>query len=248
MRIQFSFTILICLFWTGILWGCQRPSAATDKKTVQVVQNDLSQVNPKAPQKIPLPSKNNEKINKNGLVELIKLDDSIKLDIRYATDNNFVGKKIYQETRAFLQRLAAASVVKIHQELKKQGLGLVIFDGYRPLSATKLFWEITLGSKKKFVASPKHGSRHNRGCAVDLSLFDLQTGKNLDMPTNFDDFTPRAAIDYNDATEQQRTNREILRKVVEANGFKVYSAKWWHYDFQNCPESRILNIPFSEIK
>jgi D-alanyl-D-alanine dipeptidase len=184
---------------------------------------------------------------KNGLVELIKLDETIKLDIRYATTNNFVGKVIYKEARAFLQSPAAESLVRIHQNLKKQNLGIVIFDGYRPLSATKLFWEVTPVEKKKFVANPKNGSRHNRGCAVDLSLFDLKTGENLDLPTDFDDFTEKAAIDYAGATGQQKKNREILRKAMEADGFKVYPAEWWHYDFQNCPETRILDIQFSEI-
>ena len=124
-------------------------------------------------------------VKKAGLVELVKLDPSIKLDIRYATANNFVGKVIYKEARAFLQRPAADSLFRIHQALKDQGYGLVIFDGYRPLSATKLFWEVTPPEKKKFVANPANGSRHNRGCAVDLGLFDLKTGANLDMPTDF---------------------------------------------------------------
>ena len=186
-------------------------------------------------------------IKKEGLVELVKLDPSIKLDIRYATTNNFVGKVIYKEARAFLQRPAADSLVRIHQALKDQGYGLVIFDGYRPLSATKLFWEVTPPEKKKFVANPANGSRHNRGCAVDLGLFDLKTGANLDMPTDFDDFTAKAAIDYPGATELQKKNRSILRKGMESDGFKVYATEWWHYDFQNCPENRILDVQFSQI-
>jgi D-alanyl-D-alanine dipeptidase len=194
----------------------------------------------------PTPTPKVEK--KSGLVELVKLDDTIKLDIRYATTNNFVGKTIYKEARAFLQRPAAEALVRIHQTLKKENLGIVIFDGYRPLSATKLFWEVTPAAKKKYVANPKNGSRHNRGCAVDLSLYDLKTGENLDMPTDFDDFTERAAIDYAGATERRKKNREILRRAMESDGFKVYAAEWWHYDFQNCPENRILDIQFSEIK
>jgi D-alanyl-D-alanine dipeptidase len=185
---------------------------------------------------------------KDGLVELVKLDPSIKLDIRYATTNNFVGKVIYTEARAFLQRPAADAVARIHKKLSEHGLGLVIFDGYRPLSATKIFWDVTPASKKKYVANPSKGSRHNRGCAVDLSLFDLKTGQNLDMPSDFDDFTERASIDYAAATNQQKRNREILRGAMESDGFKVYPAEWWHYDFQQCPESRILDIQFSEIK
>ena len=155
---------------------------------------------------------------------------------------------IYKEARAFMQRPAADAIVRIHQNLKTQNLGLVIFDGYRPLSATKIFWEVTPADKKKFVANPQKGSRHNRGCAVDLGLFDLKTKENLDMPTEFDDFTEKAAINYAGATDAQKKNREILRKAMESDGFKVYATEWWHYDFQNCPETRILDIQFSEIK
>lgn len=189
-----------------------------------------------------------QKVKEAGLVELTRLEPSIKLDIRYATTNNFVGKVIYKEARAFMQRPAADTIARIHRKLKDQGIGLVIFDGYRPLSATKIFWEVTPANKKQFVADPKNGSRHNRGCAVDLSLFDLKTGENLDMPTDFDDFTAKAAIDYSGATDAQKKNRQTLRKAMESDGFKVYATEWWHYDFQECPENRILNVPFSEIE
>jgi len=241
--IIFSLSLLISI---SSLCSCQnqatgaKPEIATPSATALPPTN----VNPTI---TPIP-KNDITTKKDGLVELVKLDDTIKLDIRYATKNNFVGREIYKEARAFLQSPAAYAVVRIHQNLKKQNLGLVIFDGYRPLSATKLFWEVTPPSKKKFVANPKNGSRHNRGCAVDLGLFDLQTKENLEMPSGYDDFTERAAINYAGGTEQQRKNRSILRQAMEADGFKVYSAEWWHYDFQNCPESRILDIPFSEIK
>ena len=110
------------------------------------------------------------------LVELITLDNTIKLDIRYATDNNFVGRAVYPEARAFLQKPAAKGVVEVHRKLRKRGLGIVIFDGYRPWSITKLFWDVVPEDKRKFVADPAKGSKHNRGCAVDLSIFDLKTG------------------------------------------------------------------------
>ncbi|CAN5217180.1 hypothetical protein BH10ACI1_BH10ACI1_30600 [soil metagenome] len=228
---------------SGLVFGfaCQNP--ATTTKT-EAGKTELSESN-----FTPTPTPRVKKeVAKNGLVELVKLDETIKLDIRYATTNNFVGKVIYKEARAFLQRPAADAIVRIHQNLKKQNLGLVIFDGYRPLSATKIFWEVTPADKKKFVANPQKGSRHNRGCAVDLGLFDLKTKQNLDMPTDFDDFTEKAAIDYAGATDEQKKNREILRKAMESDGFKVYTTEWWHYDFQSCPESRILDIQFSEIK
>lgn len=241
------FSVLFLIFIYS-LSGCQNSATSAKLEIIATNPTDSPQTNANTLlTPTPTPQKEESK-KKDGLVELAKLDDTIKLDIRYATKNNFVGREIYKEARAFLQSPAADAVVRIHQNLKKQNLGLVIFDGYRPLSATKLFWEVTPASKKKFVANPKNGSRHNRGCAVDLGLFDLQTKENLEMPTDFDDFTERAAIDYAGGTEQQRKNRAILRKAMEADGFKVYQAEWWQYDFQNCPESRILDVQFSEIK
>ena len=117
------------------------------------------------------------------LVELIKLDPTILLDIRYATKNNFVGKPVYKESRAFLQRPAAEALVRVNQALRKQGYGLVVFDGYRPWSVTKVFWDVTPEDRKIFVADPSKGSRHNRGSAVDLSLFELRTGGIAKMPS-----------------------------------------------------------------
>jgi D-alanyl-D-alanine dipeptidase len=130
------------------------------------------------------------------LVELTRLDPTIKLDIRYATKNNFVGKAVYKQLRAFLQRPAAEALVRINQSLRKQGYGLVVFDGYRPWSVTKIFWDVAPKDKKIFVADPSKGSRHNRGCAVDLSLFDLSTGAEVKMPSEYDEMTERAHINY----------------------------------------------------
>lgn len=182
------------------------------------------------------------------LVELITLDPSIKLDIRYATENNFVGKKVYPEARAFLQRPAAKALVKVHQKLKKQGLGLVIFDGYRPWSITKLFWEVTSEDKRKFVANPAKGSKHNRGCAVDLSVFDLKTGQLIDMPSGYDEFTERASPDYAGGTEKERENRDMLRRLMEGAGFTVNPNEWWHFDFKNWEKYAIYDISFTEAE
>jgi len=182
------------------------------------------------------------------LIELIKLDKTIKLDIRYARADNFVGRAVYTEARAFLQRPAAEALVRVHKKLKKLGFGLVIFDGYRPWSVTKLFWEVTPEDKRKFVANPKTGSRHNRGCAVDLSIFDLKTGRLIDMPSDFDEFTERASPDYKGASEIQTKNRDLLRKLMEAEGFTVNKNEWWHFDYKDWMEYAIYDIAFSEIK
>ena len=181
------------------------------------------------------------------LVELIKLDSTIHLDIRYATSNNFVGRPVYKEARAFLQRPAAESLVKANRSLKPLGYGLVVFDGYRPWSVTKLFWEVTPPDKKQFVADPAKGSRHNRGCAVDLSLYDLKTGKEIEMTGNYDEMTERSYPDYTGGTEQQRKMRDLLRSKMEVQGFTVYEYEWWHFDYKDWKMYRITNEPFSKI-
>jgi len=181
------------------------------------------------------------------LVELIKLDSSIHLDIRYATNNNFVGKPVYKEARAFLQRPAAEALVRANASLKPLGYGLLVFDGYRPWSITKLFWKVTPDDKKQFVADPAKGSKHNRGCAVDLSLYDLNTGKEIEMTGNYDEMTERSYPNYTGGTEQQRKMRDLLRTKMEEQGFTVYEYEWWHFDYKDWKLYRITDEPFSKI-
>ena len=181
------------------------------------------------------------------MIELINLDNTIKLDIRYARSDNFVGRQVYPEARAFLQRPAAKAVLRVHRKLAEKGLGLVIFDGYRPWAITKVFWEVTSEDKRKFVANPATGSRHNRGCAVDLSIYDLKTGKEIEMPSDFDEFTERASPDYKGGTVKERKNRDLLRSLMEAEGFTVNSNEWWHFDYRDWKEYPIFDIAFSEI-
>ena len=193
------------------------------------------------------PPKESGAFRKPDLVELVKLDPTIKLDIRYATSNNFLGRPVYKEARAFLQRPAAEALVRVNMTLRKKGYGLIIHDGYRPWSVTKIFWDATPPDKKIFVADPSQGSRHNRGCAVDLSLFDLKTGKEVVMPSGYDEMTERSHIDYGGGTEESRHLRDTLRAAMEAEGFAVYEPEWWHYDYKDWKEYPILNLSFSEI-
>ena len=180
------------------------------------------------------------------MIELITLDPTLKLDIRYATENNFVGKKVYPEARAFLQKPAAKGVAKVHKKLKKQGLGLVIYDGYRPWSITKLFWEVTPEDKRMFVADPAKGSKHNRGCAVDLSIYDLKTGRPVEMPSDYDEFTERASPNYAGGTPEQRANRDLLRRLMEDEGFVVNDNEWWHFDYRDWEKYAIYDISFTD--
>lgn len=182
------------------------------------------------------------------LRELVKLDPTIKLDIRYATRNNFLGRPVYKESRAFLQKPAAEALVRAHQKLRPQGYGIVVFDGYRPWAVTKIFWDVTPVDKKIFVADPSQGSRHNRGCAVDLSMYELSTGKIVQMPSEYDEMTERAHINYACATPEAKRLREMLRSAMEGEGFAVYEPEWWHYDYKDWKEYPILNVPFSKIK
>jgi D-alanyl-D-alanine dipeptidase len=194
------------------------------------------------------PPKETGDFKESDLVELIKLDPSFKLDIRYATDNNLVGRPVYTEARAFLQRPAAEALIKINSELKPLGFGLMIFDGYRPWSVTKTFWDITPEEDKKFVADPKEGSRHNRGCAIDLTLYDLATGEEVIMTGVYDEMTERSYPDYEGGTDEQREMRDLLRSKMESIGFTVYEFEWWHFDYKDWQTYRIQNIQFSEIK
>jgi D-alanyl-D-alanine dipeptidase len=182
------------------------------------------------------------------LVELTKLDPSIKLDIRYASWNNFLSTPMYSQARAFLQRPAAEAAVRAHRALKAKGYGLIIHDGYRPWYVTKMFWDATPDDKKEFVADPKEGSRHNRGCAVDLSMYDLKTGKEVDMPSGYDEMTKRAYSDYAGGAADQRERRQILREAMEAEGFTVNPKEWWHFDYKDYKRYRIGNVPFERVR
>jgi D-alanyl-D-alanine dipeptidase len=181
------------------------------------------------------------------LVELRKLDPTIRLEIRYATTNNFLGTVFYSEARAFMQRPAAEAVVRANRKLQAQGYGLLIHDAYRPWYVTKVFWDATPDDKKVFVADPAKGSRHNRGCAVDLTLYDLKTKKPVEMVSTYDETTDRAYPDYPGGTSLQRWHRKLLRDAMEAEGFTVYDAEWWHFDYKDWQKYRIGNVTFEQI-
>lgn len=194
------------------------------------------------------PPNEEREFRRPDLVELVGLDPTIRLDIRYATANNFAGRAVYREPRAFLQRPAAEALVRVNRALRREGYGLVVFDGYRPWRVTKLFWDITPEDKRQFVADPSRGSRHNRGCAVDVTLYERKTGRQVEMPSGYDDFTERAHINYTGGTAEQRRLRDLLRAAMEAEGFSVYEPEWWHYDYKDWREYPILDMDFSEIR
>ena len=183
-----------------------------------------------------------------NLVELIKLDSTIKLDIRYATKNNFVGQPVYTEARAFLQKDTADALKRVNTKMQALGYGLLVFDGYRPWSVTKIFYDVTSKENKKFVADPKEGSRHNRGCAIDVSLYNLDTKQEIQMPGVYDEMTERSYFDYNGGTLEQRVARDLLISKMQEEGFTVYKFEWWHFDYKDWQQYKITTKPFSEIK
>jgi zinc D-Ala-D-Ala dipeptidase len=184
----------------------------------------------------------------NRLVELVKLDPTIRLDMRYATANNFTGRVLYDEARAFLAVAAAKAVVRANAAARAEGFGLTIYDAYRPWRVTRQLWDATpVGPKKNYVANPKRGSKHNRGCAVDLTLHDLKTGALVEMPTEFDDFSEKAHRDYAGASPIAIANRARLQRYLEAEGFFGLSNEWWHFDFTGWEKYPVMDVPFDKI-
>jgi D-alanyl-D-alanine dipeptidase len=182
------------------------------------------------------------------LIELVTLDPAIKLDMRYATANNFTGRVLYDEARAFLVAPAAQAVARASKAAQADGFGLTIYDAYRPWRITKKLWDATpVGPKKEYVANPKRGSKHNRGCAVDLTLHDLRTGQLVEMPTEFDDFSEKAHRDYMGATPAALANRARLQGYLEAEGFVGLSNEWWHFDFTGWEQFPVMDIPFNTV-
>ena len=181
------------------------------------------------------------------LVELKNLDASLQLDIRYATDNNFMGMPLYEEGRAFLQRPAAEALVRVNQALEKYGYGLIVYDAYRPWYVTKMFWDATPEAQKIFVADPAKGSRHNRGGAVDIGLYSRKTGQSVAMGSGYDEFSLRAYSWYPGGTSVQRERRELLRLLMAGEGFTVYPEEWWHFDYASWRSYPLLNVPFHEL-
>ena len=182
------------------------------------------------------------------LVNLATLDPTLRFDIRYASTNNFLGTRFYSRPRAFLQRPAAEALLRAHRALRAKGYGLLIHDAYRPWYVTKTFWDATPAESRWLVADPARGSRHNRGAAVDLTLYDLATNRVIAMVGTYDEATPRSLPDYPGGTTLQRWHRELLRTVMEAQGFTINADEWWHFDYQEWRSYPIINKAFEDLQ
>jgi zinc D-Ala-D-Ala dipeptidase len=193
------------------------------------------------------PPKETGPFRPSDLVELVTLDPTIKLDIRYATPHNLAGRAVYAEARAFLQRPAAEALVRAHRALAAHGFGVLVFDGYRPWRVTKLFWDVTPPEKHEFVADPAKGSKHNRGCAVDLSMYEVKSGREVEMPSVYDEMSPRAYPTYEGGTAEARARRDLLRAAMEKEGFTVEPNEWWHFNYKDWTQYPILDVAFGDI-
>jgi D-alanyl-D-alanine dipeptidase len=176
----------------------------------------------------------------NMLMDMKKLLPDEHYDVTYATKNNILKRKIYPKQDLFMRKPAAAALVKVAAELKVQGFGLLLYDGYRPYDVTVLFYE-EIGDTT-FVADPRKGSKHNRGMAIDLSMYNLKTGKAVLMPSDYDEATPRAFHAYMDAPAEAIRHRAILRTAMELAGFQIYPWEWWHFDFKGWEKCNTYNL------
>lgn len=183
---------------------------------------------------------------KKELINLEKHIPGIVLDIRYATSNNFTGEVIYNLPRAYARKPVADALKGAQADFKAMGYGIKVFDSYRPYKATVKFYEVYKDTT--YVASPYRGSRHNRGCAVDMTLVDLATGEELKMPTGFDSFKKEAWPSTPVSDPEIRKNRQVLIEVMKKWGFRVNGSEWWHFDFNGWSKYEILDIDFEELE
>lgn len=178
------------------------------------------------------------------LVDLQSL--AIPLDIRYATPDNFMKKTLYPVAKAYLRAPAARALANVQSELAARGLGIKVFDAYRPYRVTEAMWEPI--KNPDYVADPAKGSRHNRGAAVDLTLIDLRTRAELPMPTPYDDFTERAAHAFTALPADALANRALLREVMVKHGFEPLPSEWWHYDFKGWERFELMDVALEDLR
>ncbi|MFC2107054.1 M15 family metallopeptidase [Bacteroidota bacterium] len=234
-RVFNSLLFIFVVFYTSI-------SFSQDAATVNIPKNEYGL---EVIESVELYHKTVDIDSSKMLVDLNNFIPGIILDMRYATINNFTGEKVYKSSKAFLRIQAAKALLNVEKELNEMGYGLMVFDAYRPYDATLKFYKIV--EDKRFVATPWDGSRHNRACAVDLTLINISTGEELKMPTTFDDFSEKAAADYPDLPEEVLKNRKLLIDVMRKHGFNVIDSEWWHYDYQGWDKYELLNIDHEDL-
>src|SRR5579863_2747557 len=238
---------VVALNWSNGMGRYVRADAGADPKSFYRVTPVKPLEELRAEAKAAKPPAEKGPFRKPELVELTKIDPEFHLDIGYATSNNFLSTPVYSQARAFMQRPAAEALVRAAQKLKPMGYGLLIHDAYRPWYVTKIFWDATPAEGHIFVADPQKGSKHNRGCAVDLTMYDLSSGAAVEMPGLYDEMSERSFPDFPGGTWRQRWQRDLLRKAMESEGFTVDAHEWWHFDYKDWTRYPILNVGFEEV-
>jgi D-alanyl-D-alanine dipeptidase len=189
------------------------------------------------------------KINpKLELIELKTIVPHIRYELKYATTDNFTAVRLYPTNTqsTFLRKEPAQALAQIAKVLEAKGLGILVWDAYRPYHVTVKFWELI--KDERYVANPAKGSGHNRGIAIDMTLYDLKTGALLDMPTSFDDFSEKAHHGADNVSSRQKENREMMRNLMEKHGFIKFQTEWWHYYWSNGEQYDVLDFSFKQIK
>lgn len=184
---------------------------------------------------------------RHELVDLATVIPNVQLDIRYATTNNFTGKQVYPDiarAHCFLQKPAALALAEVQKELAPHGLAIKIFDAYRPQAVQFIFWELV--PDERYVGNPHKGSKHNRGCAVDLTLVK-RDGTELAMPSAFDDFSEQAHATYAGSDEEIAANIALLQRVMVKHGFNIFAFEWWHFDYKDWQNYPIFDIQFEDL-
>lgn len=225
------------LYFLGLvffcIWGLDLQGQTISKYGLEVIDN---------------PKIYHNMVKQNPAYKLVSLKyiEGLFFDIRYATTNNFTNEIIYESPDAFARLQVARALERANKKLNERGLAIKVYDAYRPYSATVKFYE--LYKDTNYVASPYTGSRHNRGCAVDITLVDAETGEELPMPTPYDDFSEKAHPTFDDLPEGIKNNRTLLIKTMEEFGFSVYPTEWWHFDYTGWKDFPIMDLSFEALK
>lgn len=230
-----------------LVFGCQKADLLTNADSKASTATPIANTPSIKPEKKVTLPKNNPKSAKEDAADLVDIQEiapRIVLDIRYATENNFMKKKVYGVARCVLRREVAERLSQVQTDLEKQGLGLKVYDCYRPLAVQKIMWQIV--AARPYVANPARGSKHNRGAAVDLTLVD-SNGQELEMPTQFDNFTFRAHRNYQGASREAKKNRSLLQETMKKRGFIPLSKEWWHFDAVGWQKFEIMDVPLESI-
>ena len=188
-----------------------------------------------------------ERDSLQAMIELKSLIPTVQYELMYASKNNFTGQRLYPKNThtTYLRRKPAMALAKVAEELRGKGLGIKIWDAYRPYRTTVRFWELI--HDERFVANPSKGSGHNRGTSVDLTLVDLKSGKELEMPTPFDDFSPAAFHGALNIDDFRIRNRALLKSTMEKYGFLPLETEWWHYSWQGASAYDVLDLSFKVL-